>query len=96
VNKQPIVYILASKRNAMLYIGETSDKVKRVWEHRNNMVDGFTKQYNIHRPVWYELHESMESAIRRKKWLKNWRRKWKMELIESSNPNWLDLYYMII
>jgi len=75
VNKQPAVYILASKRNGTLYIGVTSDLVKRIWEHKNNMVEGFTKRYNVHRLVWYELHDSMESAITREKRLKNWKRK---------------------
>jgi putative endonuclease len=64
MNKQPAVYILASKRNGTLYIGVTSDLVKRIWEHKNNMVEGFTKRYDVHRLVWYELHESMESAIK--------------------------------
>ena len=88
MNKQPAVYILASKRNGTLYIGVTSDLVKRIWEHKNNIVEGFTKRYNVHRLVWYELHGSMESAITREKRLKDWKRKWKLELIESNNPNW--------
>lgn len=96
MNKQAGVYILASKRNGTLYIGVTSDLVKRIWEHKNNMIEGFTKQYNVHRLVWYELHENMEAAITREKRLKNWRRKWKLELIENSNPKWLDLYYTIV
>jgi putative endonuclease len=96
VNKQPAVYILASKRNGTLYIGVTSDLVKRIWEHRNDMVEGFTKRYNVHQLVWYELHENMESAIEREKRLKEWKRKWKLELIESTNPNWQDLYYTIV
>jgi putative endonuclease len=96
VNKQPVVYILASKRNGTLYIGVTSELVKRIWEHKNNMVEGFTKRYNVHRLVWYELHENMESAITREKRLKNWKRKWKLELIESSNPDWQDLYPTIV
>jgi putative endonuclease len=96
VNKQPAVYILASKRNGTLYIGVTSELVKRVWEHKNNIIEGFTKQYNVHRLVWYELHASMESAITREKRLKNWKRKWKPELIERSNPKWLDFYYTIV
>jgi putative endonuclease len=96
VYKQPAVHILASKRNGTLYICVTSELVRRIWEHKNNMVEGFTKRYNIHRLVWYELHESMESAIIREKRLKNWKRKWKLELIESSNPNWRDLYYSIV
>jgi len=96
VNKQPAVYILASKRNGTLYIGVTSDLVKRIWEHKNNMVEGFTKLYGVHQLVWYEVHESMESAIEREKRLKEWKRKWKLELIESSNPNWQDLFNTII
>ena len=96
MNKQPAVYILASKRNGTLYIGVTSDLVKRIWEHKNNMVEGFTKRYNVHRLVWYELHESMETAITREKRLKEWKRKWKLELIESSNPKWQDFYHRIV
>ena len=96
MSKQPTVYILASKRNGTLYIGVTSDPVKRIWEHKKNMVEGFTKRYNVHRLVWYELHESMESAIIREKRLKNWKRKWKLELIESRNPKWEDLYHRIV
>jgi putative endonuclease len=96
VNKQPAVYILASKRNGTLYIGVTSDLVKRLWEHKNNLVEGFTKHYGVHHLVWYEMHERMESAIEREKRLKEWKRSWKLELIENSNPNWLDLYDTIL
>ena len=96
MKKQPAVYILASKRNGTLYIGVTSNLVERIWDHKNNMVEGFTKRYDVHRLVWYELHESMESAIIREKRLKNWKRKWKLELIESRNPKWQDLYYAIV
>ncbi|MGD8212929.1 MAG: GIY-YIG nuclease family protein [Desulfobacterales bacterium] len=96
MNKQPAVYILASQRNGTLYIGVTSNLVKRIWEHKNNMVEGFTKRYTVHRLVWYELHDSMESALTREKRLKNWKRKWKLELIETRNPKWLDLYNMIV
>ncbi len=96
MNKQPSVYILASKRNGTLYIGVTSDLVKRIWEHKNNMVEGFTKRYGAHQLVWYELHENMEFAIQREKQLKEWKRKWKLELIESNNPNWQDLYHTIV
>jgi putative endonuclease len=87
---------MASKRNGTLYIGVTSDLVKRIWEHKNNAVDGFTKRYGIHTLVWYELHESMESAIEREKRLKEWKRAWKLELIEKENPDWKDLYITII
>ena len=93
---QPAVYILASKRNGTLYIGATSNLVKRVWEHKNNVVEGFTKRYHVHRLVWYELHQTMESAIRREKQLKNWQRKWKLNLIEGFNSTWQDLYEQII
>jgi putative endonuclease len=96
VNKQPAVYILASKRNGTLYIGVTSDLAKRIWEHKNNLVEGFTNCYSVHHLVWYELHERRESAIEREKRLKEWKRIWKLELIENSNPNWLDLYDTII
>jgi len=70
VNKHPAVYILASKRNGTLYIGVTSELVKRIWEHKNDMVEGFTKRYGVHRLVWHEVHESMESVIEREKRLK--------------------------
>jgi len=96
VNKQPAVYILASTRNGTLYTGVTSDLVKRIWEHRNNVVEGFTRRYGVHRLVWYELHESMESAIQREKRLKEWKRAWKLELIEGTNPDWQDLYDAIV
>jgi putative endonuclease len=96
VNNQPAVYILASKRNGTLYIGVTSDLVKRVWEHKNNLVEGFTKRYGVHQLVWYEVHEGMESAIKREKQLKEWKRKWKLELIEGTNPSWNDLYQTIV
>ncbi len=93
---QPAVYILASKRNGTLYIGVTSDLVKRIWEHRNDMVEGFTKRYGVHQLVWYELHENIASAIRREKRLKGWKRAWKLQLIENTNPNWQDLYHTIV
>jgi putative endonuclease len=96
VNKRPAVYILASKRNGTLYVGVTSDLVKRVWEHKNKVVEGFTKRYAVHQLVWYELHENMESAIRREKQLKEWKRQWKLKLIEDTNPKWQDLYSVII
>jgi putative endonuclease len=74
----------------------TSDLLKRIWEHKNDMVDGFTKRYGVHHLVWYELHESMESAIEREKRLKEWQRAWKLRLIESSNPDGKDLYQTIL
>ncbi len=96
MSKQPAVYLLASKRNGTLYGGVTSNLVKRIWEHRNDLVEGFTKRYGVHQLVWYELHENMDSAIQREKRLKGWKRKWKVQLIESTNPDWLDLYSKII
>ena len=87
---------MASKRNGTLYIGVTSDLIKRIWEHKNNITEGFTKRYGIHQLVWYELHESMKSAIEREKRLKEWQRKWKIELIERTNPKWEDLYHRMI
>jgi len=96
MTRQPAVYILSSKRNGTLYIGVTSDLVKRVWQHKNNLVEGFTKKYKVHQLIWYELHETMESAIMREKALKNWKRAWKLELIEKGNPCWQDLYESIV
>ena len=86
------VYLLCSKRNGTLYVGVISDLVKRVYEHKNDLVDGFAKKYNVHRLVWYELHESAESAITREKQIKKWKRAWKLKLIEQTNPKWIDLY----
>ena len=77
---------MASRRNGTLYAGVTSDLIRRVWEHKNDAVEGFTKRYKVHDLVWYELHQSMETAIGREKALKNWKRKWKLELGEKTNP----------
>ena len=94
--KTYFVYIIASKRNGTLYIGVTSNLVKRVYEHKNKLVEGFTKKYNVHILVSYEAIEDINSAIKREKQLKKWKRQWKIELIEKNNPNWRDLYYDII
>ena len=94
--KQPCVYLLASRRNGTLYIGVASDIVKRVWEHKNDVVAGFTRRYGVHTLVWYEIHENMESAISREKTIKGWKRPWKLELIEQENPQWNDLYDSLI
>jgi putative endonuclease len=96
MTKQPAVYILTNKRNGTLYVGVTSNLVKRVWEHKSGAADGFTKRYDLHELVWYELHESMESAIEREKRLKNWKRVWKLGLIEENNPDWHDLYESLV
>ena len=93
---QPCVYILASARNGTLYAGVTSDLVKRVWEHKNDTVEGFAQKYGVHTLVWFEMHETMESAISREKAIKEWKRAWKLRLIEESNPEWRDLYPEII
>jgi putative endonuclease len=94
--KQPAVYIMASQRNGTLYVGVTSDLVKRVWEHRNNAVAGFTERYTVHLLVYYELHQDMVAAITREKQIKKWNRQWKLRLIEEMNPDWNDLYGSII
>jgi len=94
--KQPCVYILASGWNGTLYVGVTSDLIKRVWEHKNNLVEGFTKTYRVHDLVWFEQHESMQSAIAREKAIKEWKRAWKVELIEKSNAGWQDLYASLL
>jgi putative endonuclease len=86
------VYILANKRNGTLYTGVTSNLPKRIWEHKNNVVEGFTNQYGVHILVWYEVHETMDSAILREKRIKKWNREWKIRMIEKDNPHWRDLY----
>jgi putative endonuclease len=94
--RQYYVYLLASKRNGTLYIGVTSDLVKRVYEHKNNLVDGFTKEYHVHKLVYYEVTDDINGAIIREKQIKKWKRAWKIELIEKSNPEWRDLYSELI
>jgi putative endonuclease len=86
------VYILASKRNGTLYVGVTSDLIRRIYEHKGNVIDGFTKEYGVHRLVHFEEYADSESAIQREKNLKHWVRRWKVELIENTNPTWRDLY----
>lgn len=90
--KEPCVYVLASQKNGTLYVGVTSDLARRVWEHRNDLADGFTKDYRVHRLVHVESFSCMEKAIKREKQIKKWRRAWKIELIEAYNPDWRDLY----
>ena len=84
--------MLANRRNGTLYVGVTSDLIKRVYEHRTNAVDGFTKRYAVHNLVWYEIHETMESAIQREKQIKKWHRNAKIRIIEQGNPDWQDLW----
>ncbi|MEQ1696540.1 MAG: GIY-YIG nuclease family protein [Hyphomicrobiaceae bacterium] len=90
--KQPCVYILASQRNGTLYIGVTSNIYKRMADHKQGLIEGFTKKYGIKRLAYYEMHETMEAAIMREKRLKEWQRTWKLRLIESMNPEWIDLF----
>ena len=90
--KQPCVYILTSKRSGTLYVGVTSNLAQRVWQHKNDLAEGFTKRHGVHSLVWYESHDTMGSAIAREKALKGWQRRWKLELIEKDNPGWRDLY----
>jgi len=90
------VYLLASKPRGTLYAGVTSDLVQRIWQHKSGLVEGFTKQHAVHNLVWYETHGDMYAAIAREKAIKAWKRLWKIELIESANPDWRDLYSDII
>ena len=96
MEKKFYVYILANKPNGTLYVGVTSDIVKRIWQHKNSMVAGFTRKYGIKILVYYEVHGNAETAITREKQIKKWRRTWKLQLIEERNPQWKDLYEEII
>ena len=92
MEKRGFVYIMASGRNGTIYIGVTSDLAKRVWEHRNGVVEGFTKKYRCHLLVWYEIHDSIETARQRELQMKDWKRVWKLREIEGLNPEWEDLF----
>jgi len=94
--KQYYVYILASKRNGTLYIGITNNVLKRVYEHKNNLIEGFTQKYGVHNLVYYECYNDIYDAIAREKRIKKWKRQWKIELIEKDNPKWKDLYFDVI
>ncbi|MEO8409765.1 MAG: GIY-YIG nuclease family protein [Propionivibrio sp.] len=94
--KQPCVYLLASQRNGTLYTGVTSNLILRVWQHKENLADGFTKKYGVHTLVWFEAHATLEAAIAREKATKEWRRSWKIALVEAGNPQWRDLYPDIV
>lgn len=89
------VYILSSVHNRVLYIGMTSELPKRVWEHKNKVIKGFTAKYNVDRLVYYEVHDNAEAAISRERAMKEWKRAWKVDLIEKENPEWRDLYESI-
>lgn len=90
--EESFVYILTSRRNGTLYVGSTTDLVKRIWEHKNKVILGFTAKYNVNQLVYYELHQDIMEAARRERRLKNWCRKWKLNIIEKFNPTWRDLY----
>ena len=96
MDKQYYVYILASRKNGTLYIGITSDVIKRVWEHKSKKVEGFTSKYGVDRLVYYEIFNDPENAIKREKRLKEYKRQWKINLIEKDNPEWKDLYEEIV
>ncbi len=93
--KRGTVYILASRRNGTLYIGVTSDLPKRIWLHKQDMVEGFTKEHGVHRLVYVEEHDDIRDAITREKQLKKWNRAWKLRLINETNPGWRDLYDLL-
>ena len=95
MTRQLAVYILASRRHGTIYVGVTIDLVNRVWEHKNNVVEGFTKKYGVHELVYFEMHADMAQAIQREKRIKKWNRAWKIELIEKENPDWNDLWPQI-
>ena len=90
------VYLLASKPYGTLYIGFTTDLARRLWEHKNKLVPGFTAKYGVDRLVWFEIHDDRNSALRREKQIKEWKRDWKINLIENDNPHWIDLYRDIL
>ncbi|WP_199482665.1 GIY-YIG nuclease family protein [Vibrio owensii] len=91
MDKTPCVYILTSKNNSVLYIGVTSQLAQRIWQHKNGVVEGFTKKYHVHKLVYFELFEDMSTAINREKQLKQWKREWKLDLVRKTNPDFLDL-----
>lgn len=91
-----VVYILASKRNGTLYVGVTNNLIKRVWEHKAKIIEGFTAEYGVDKLVYYEVFGDVREAIKREKQLKKWERKWKLTLIEEKNPEWKDLYCDIL
>ena len=94
--KQYFVYILSSKARGTLYIGVANDFLKRIWEHKNKLVEGFTKKYDVHDLVYYEITTDIREAIAREKQMKKWNRDWKIQLIESQNPKWEDLYNSLV
>jgi len=96
MDRQYYVYIVTNKAYGTLYVGITNDLIRRTWEHRNGVVEGFTREHELHRLVWFEVHQDVEEAIRREKLIKKWHRDWKVNLIQARNPEWDDLYKEII
>ena len=96
MNENYYIYILASRKNGVIYIGVTNNLIRRVYEHKNSLVEGFTKKYNVKTLVYYEVHKDIKQAIIREKRLKEWKRQWKIDLIEQTNPEWKDLYNDLI
>lgn len=94
--KNYYVYILASERNGTLYVGVTSNLIKRVWQHKSGEVPGFTSEYNVHQLVYYEIHNDVMMALKREKNIKAWKRAWKLGLIDHNNPDWNDLYFTLL
>src|SRR5690349_16669028 len=94
--KEYYLYILSNRKNGTLYIGVTNNLIKRIYQHKKNLFEGFTKKYDVHRLVYYELYGNIKEAILREKQMKNWHRAWKINLIERDNPQWLDLYYELL
>ena len=96
MEKQPAVYILASQHRGTLYIGVSSNLLQRIWQHKSGVVEGFTDRYDVHRLVYFEMHNDMTGVIMREKQLKKWKRDWKIALIEKDNPDWRDLWPEIV
>jgi putative endonuclease len=96
MSKTPAVYIITNKKHGTLYIGVTSNLTARIYQHKNHLIDGFSKKYNLDKLVYFEVHTNMYEAITREKALKKWKREWKIELIEKTNSNWMDLYEQIL
>lgn len=96
MNELFYVYILASKKDGVIYIGVTNNLIKRIWEHKSELIEGFSKKYFIKRLVYYEVTRNIESAILREKQIKKWNRKWKLRLIEKQNAEWVDLYSTLL
>lgn len=94
--REYFVYLLAHKPDGVLYVGVTNNLIRRVWEHKNGFVKGFTEKYQVKTLVWFEKHDEIEFAIKREKQLKKWKRQWKIDLIEAMNPQWEDLYEQLL